>query len=279
MDSVNGKKKYIPIALVAGALLLALGIAWILWPEKPEDTQDGLDVTPTQGIVVEPVETTESVVTEPTAPQTQETEPEETEKPQSIPEGTSFFPCAIAGSDLVIEKISAYDGPFLEDGSDKEVTDVTAILVTNRGEEYAEYAEITLNRDGTQLKFIASAHAPGSTMLVLEADGKAYCDGTYTNCTANVAAGENYTLSEDQVRLEERDEGGLTLTNLTQRDIPCVRIFYKFYKSDAGVYIGGITYTAKVTDLAAGSTCVVTPSHYLKGYSKVIKVVTYDTDA
>lgn len=276
MNPVNGKNKYIPIALVAGLLLLALGIAWILWPEKPEHTQDGLDITPTQGIAVEPMEITDPVVTEPTAPQAQETEPEETEKPQNI---SDDFLCAVAGSDLVIEKISAYDGPFLEDGSDKEVTDVTAILLTNMGDNYAEYAEITLNRDGTQLKFIASALAPGSTMLVLEADGKAYCDGTYTNCTANVAAGENYTLSENQVRLEERDEGGLTLTNLTQRDIPCVRIFYKFYKADTGIYIGGITYTAKVTDLAAGSTCVVTPSHYLKGYSKVIKVVTYDTDA
>lgn len=276
MNPVNGKNKYIPIALVAGLLLLALGIAWILWPEKPENPQDGLDITPTQGIAVEPMEITDPVVTEPTAPQVQETEPEETEKPQNI---SDDFLCAVAGSDLIIERITAYDGPFLEDGSDKEVTDVTAILLTNMGDNYAEYAEITLNRDGTQLKFIASALAPGSTMLVLEADGKAYCDGTYTNCTANVAAGENYTLSENQVRLEERDEGGLTLTNLTQRDIPCVRIFYKFYKSDTGIYIGGITYTAKVTDLAAGSTCVVTPSHYLKGYSKVIKVVTYDTDA
>ena len=104
------------------------------------------------------------------------------------------------------------------------------------------------------------------------------CDVYNVPVATNIATAEEFTLSQDRVRVEEREEGGLTVTNLTQTDIPSIRIFYKFYKYDTNVYIGGITYTSKVTDLAAGGSCVVTPSHYLKGYSKIIKVAIYDTD-
>ena len=78
--------------------------------------------------------------------------------------------------------------------------------------------------------------------------------------------------------VEETAEGSLLVTNITETDIPCIRIFYKFYMYDTNVYVGGITYTAKVTNLAAGASCIVTPSHYLQGYSKIIMVKTYDTE-
>lgn len=281
MKPVNRKTKYIRIALIVSALLLLLGGAWILWPD---DTQDTTPTQQNQNGAVENTDPAESQTqeTEPAESQTQETEPAEgageTDKPQSNPDNILNFPYSIPGSDLVIEKIFSYDGPFLEDGSDKEVTDVVAITLTNTGKDYAEYAEITFHRDDTQLKFVASALEPGGSMIVLEANGNAFSDGTYSNCVANIATAEEFTLSQDRVRVEEREEGGLTVTNLTQTDIPSIRIFYKFYKYDTNVYIGGITYTSKVTDLAAGGSCVVTPSHYLKGYSKIIKVAIYDTD-
>lgn len=271
MKPVNRKTKYIRIALIVSALLLFLGGARILWPDDMQDT------TPTQQNQNGTIENTD-----PAESQMQETEPAEgageTDKPQSNPDNFLYFPYSVPGSDLVIEKIFSYDGPFLEDGSDKEVTNVAAITLTNTGKDYAEYAEITFHRDDTQLKFVASALEPGGSMIVLEANGNAFSDGTYSNCVANIATAEEFTLSDDRVRVEEREEGGLTVTNLTQTDIPSIRIFYKFYKYDTNVYIGGITYTSKVTDLAAGGSCVVTPSHYLKGYSKIIKVAIYDTD-
>ena len=46
---------------------------------------------------------------------------------------------------------------------------------------------------------------------------------------------------------------------------------------DVEVYVGGITYTAKLVELKAGKSIVVTPSHYYAGFSKVLMVKTYDT--
>ena len=265
---MNSKTKYIRIALIVSALLLFLGGARILWPENSDGMQDGTEPTTTQDNQDVP---TEDSVTEPT-----KQDPEETDGPT----GNSLnFPFSIPGSDLVIERIESYDGPFLEDGSDKEVSAVTAILLTNTGDEYAEYAEITFDRDGTQLKFVATALQPGGSMIVLEANQKAFCDGTYFNCVGNVATAKEFTMSENLVRVEEKPEGGLVVTNLTEKDIPYVRIYYKFYNNDTNIFVGGITYTATITDLAANESCTVTPSHYLSGYSTIIRVDTYGTDA
>jgi hypothetical protein len=46
---------------------------------------------------------------------------------------------------------------------------------------------------------------------------------------------------------------------------------------DVDVYVGGITYTAKILDLAAEGSVVVKPSHYYSGFSKILMIKTYDT--
>lgn len=79
------------------------------------------------------------------------------------------------------------------------------------------------------------------------------------------------------MRVTENADHSLTVTNLTGEDIACVRIFYKLYMQDEDVYVGGITYNARLVDLPAGGSQTVTPSHYAKGYSRVVMVRTYDT--
>ena len=259
-------------------------------PDVPEDSvatdlTEITDSTETSVIpnstesVVQPTTTDAPVSTE----KPKETVPnEKTEKPdtsQNKPNYSIRLPYTIPGSGLVIEQINSYDGLFLEDGSDKEVTNVTAMVLANTGDVCAEYIEITIDRDGVQLKFIASALESGGKMIVLEASGKQFSNGQYSKCVADVATLSEFTMSENQLRVEETAEGSLLVTNITGKDIPCIRIFYKFYMTDSDVYVGGITYTAKVTDLAAGASCTITPSHYLKGYSKIVMVKTYDMGA
>ena len=290
---MNKIKKYLLIALIVCTVILVLELAWVMVQVKPEDVhnemQGGMETTVPQESQIIPAASEETganqvpEVTETTEQEPQETvpneKPSETNKPQNNTGNSSYFPYSIPGSGLVIEQINSYDGLFLEDGSDKEVSNIAAMVLTNTADDCAEYIEITIDRDGVQLKFIASALESGGRMIILEADGKQFRNGTYSNCVADVATSAEFTMSENQVRVEENAEGGLLVTNITGKDIPCIRIFYKFYMTDSDVYVGGITYTAKVTDLAAGASCTVTPSHYLKGYSKIIMVKTYDTDA
>ena len=50
------------------------------------------------------------------------------------------FPYQIPNTSLVIQKVRSYDGVFIEDGSDKTVSGISAIVVENVGDEYIEYA-------------------------------------------------------------------------------------------------------------------------------------------
>lgn len=187
------------------------------------------------------------------------------------------LPYSITGSSLVIQSIASYDGSYIEDGSDSDISGVTVIVLENAGDTEVEYASISINRDGTELLFEASALPAGGTVVVQEKNKTLFQEGNYTDCSANVAEISEFGMSEDQVQVEETGDQEITVTNLTDETIPAVRIFYKFYMEDEDTYVGGITYTAKLTNLEAGASQTIMPAHYLKGSSKIMMVRTYDT--
>lgn len=187
------------------------------------------------------------------------------------------FPYSIPGSNLLVRSIASYDGSSIEDGSDSDISGVTVMVVENIGKNQVEYAEISLDRDGKTLRFEVSALPAGGMAVVQESNKVLFQEGNYTDCMATVAEVEDFTMSEDKIRVEETGEQEITVTNLTDQEIPTVRIFYKFYMEDEDTYVGGITYTAKITDLQAGDSQVIQPSHYLKGSSRIMMVRTYDT--
>ena len=117
----------------------------------------------------------------------------------------------------------------------------------------------------------------GATMVVQEANATAYVNANVTECNCDVALLDNFEMSTGMVSVTENEGGGLLVTNLTGEKIPCIRVFYKFYMTNEKVYVGGITYTAKLRDLAAGKSTVITPSHYMAGSSELVMVRTYET--
>lgn len=235
----------------------------------------------------DPVETTVPVVTDPpTEPPTEPTEPTvpETQRPEPKPTTPVVvkptyihFPYPVSASDLEIQNIMNYDGVFLEDGSDRDVAGIAAMILVNRGNKPVEFVEITLMQDGRQLKFTASDIPAKSTIVVMEETAAAYSPSGYYDVKSNVAVVDKLEMSESYVRVEEQSDGSLRVTNLTNQTIPCIRIFYKFALEKGKIYVGGITYTAKITQLEAGSAVTVTPSHYKVGSSEVMMVRIYAT--
>lgn len=187
------------------------------------------------------------------------------------------FPYTIPNTNLTIRNITGYDGVFLEDGSDSDVSGIASMILENSGSTNVEYASITLSCDGNPLVFEVSDLAAGSSVVAQEVNKAGYTGGTYTDCSADVAEINEFEMSGDKIKVEENEDGSLSISNLTGETIPCVRVFYKFYMTEENAYIGGITYTAKLTNLEANGTQKVTPSHYSAGYSKVVMVRTYDT--
>lgn len=186
-----------------------------------------------------------------------------------------ILPYNIPDSPLVLEQINPYDGVFLEDGSDRNVENITAIVVKNTSDRCAEYIDIKIQQGDRQLQFIGSALESGGTMVIFEANASGYQEGDYTECSAVIAWMKEMEMSEEVLKVEESADGGLTVTNIGSADIAELRIFYKNYMQDADVYVGGITYTSKVENLSAGDSMTIYPSHYLKGSSKVLMVKTY----
>lgn len=186
------------------------------------------------------------------------------------------FPYSIPETNLVIRKIEAFDGIFLEDGSDEAVSNVATMLLENHGDSDVEYGEISIKCDDGELRFEVSALPGGTSMIVQEKNKAQYKKGTYRECRAEVAEVGTLEMCEQKVKITEKGNDTLEVTNLTNETIPQVRIFYKYYMEEENVYVGGITYAAKIENLEKGSAQTVTPKHYMDDGSRVVMVRTYE---
>lgn len=272
------KKQIIVIAVIA---LIAVGLGVIIYLLKKQDTVKSENPIAQKEESKETGEDLES----------QQVDEKEEKKESQIGNTTDIrswfeedagdkddvFPYLIPNSSLSIRALKSYSGVFIEDGSDKDVSGIAAIILDNKGSEEIEYAKITLKCEGKEYIFEARTLAAGATMVVQESSGAKYVDGEYKEANAQIATMEKLEMSEKSVKVSETETGALQITNISDADIPCVRVFYKFYMEDVQVAVGGITYTSKITELKAGETRVITPSHYDKDASRVMMVRTYDT--
>ena len=115
------------IAIIVCVVILILGIVLIAQSGNSKDPQNGSQGTENQ----ETIDPTEST--------TQNQGSDGTNDTQTNANVIGSFPYAIPGSDLVIEQINSYDGIFFEDGTDREVSNVSAIVLANKGEKALEY--------------------------------------------------------------------------------------------------------------------------------------------
>lgn len=248
-------------------------------PVNPEGATQAQ--TPTTEEPSLPQEPTESAPPETTAPL--ETTPPEilsTVPPVLPPASTAIeLPYTIPGTELVVLKVADYSGIYLEDGSDGNVSGIAVALLCNTGDEAIEYVDVTMVYEDKTLVFKASAIPAGARIAVQEMNKVSCSDGALLECSASIAALETLDLAEDSLRLEDNGDNSITITNLTNEEIATVRVFYKYYLEDEATFIGGITYTAKISNLKPQESIVVTPSHYTSEGSVVVMVRTYDTDA
>lgn len=185
------------------------------------------------------------------------------------------LPYTVPGTGLVIDVVDRYSGIFIEDGSDEEVTDIFAVHVQNSIGNNVEYSRILLEVNGKELNFEISDLPAGASISVLESSRTPYEEGTPVYLDNQTAYIDEFDLLSSDVGIVTGDDNGLTVTNLTDEDIPCLRIFYKFVQDEE--YLGGITYTAKIDNLAAGGSITIYPSHFAKDGSRIMMVRRYET--
>ncbi len=190
----------------------------------------------------------------------------------SVQEAFSL-PCRIAGTPLLAEQIVCYEGPFSEDGTDREVADVAALILRNTGPVELAHAQVLIRQGQRQLLFRATNIPAGAAVLVLENRGAAYVQAAYSSCSGMAVREEAVSLTPQQLRVEAVELATMRVTNLTDRPLENILLYYKTWSGDSGLYLGGITYKTRIAALGAGESVCLQPYHFANGYSKVLKAV------
>lgn len=280
------KKKVLVIIL--GVLLLLLIVAAVAMgnrtaPNSSEDNSQtqstgtaeetgnptegtGVTTTPSEAPVAPPEDLPSTVVI-----------PTEKDPQTGEPQGIKF-PCKVAEYGLVIEKMAPYSGMFVEDGTNANTTNVAMLMVQNKGDFPLEYTQICVEYGQEKLLFDISALPVGERLVVQEKNGKSIPGGNATAATAMVVQRANMEMSETQVRVTDNGNNTLTIQNLTNATIPTVRVFYKYYMETEDIFVGGIAFTVRITRLNAGASVTLQPAHYTSKTSRVVMVLTYDSE-
>ena len=275
-----------PAKLIIGllcvlVLLLAVVVAVILDSQSPDPI---LGVFQTEPDTQPPTEET----TDATQPSEEQLVPPEdlpatvvipTEKdPETGKSEGVKFPCKVPEYGLVIEKIAPYNGVFVENGSNVNVENVAMLMVHNDGDFPVEYTKISVSYEDQTLLFDISALPVGQRLVVQESTGKPIPEGIPKEATAMVVQRVKMEMSEGKVRVTDNGDNTLTVENLTDKTIPTVRVFYKYYMEQEDVFVGGIAFTVRVTRLGAGKSITVQPAHYTSQTGRVVMVLTYDSE-
>ena len=184
-----------------------------------------------------------------------------------------ILPCEIAGCDLVAEQLLRYDGPFFENGSREEVTDVAALILRNAGEEGVEAATIFLFQEGNRLVFEATQIPPGAAVLVLERDCKLYTGEPLVDCSGFAEKESTGWFPNAFVAIQNTDMGSISVMNRTDQHMQGIRLYYKTAYEGGLFYLGGITYETEIGELAPGEHAYASPEHYASGSSKIVRVL------
>ena len=171
---------------------------------------------------------------------------------------------------------AGYDGAFLEDGSDDEVKNVLALLFVNTSDKDIQYAEYAFAVDGRPISFKVSDLPAGQSCVVLEASRHQRDTSEVLELISRVVAPVDMLPGSDKVLPVINDDNTITIMNLTQENLPVVRVFYKYFYEEENTFVGGITYTASAKDIPAGGSVTIAPSHFEANASVIMGTGVYD---
>lgn len=180
------------------------------------------------------------------------------------------LPFVIPGSDLILEKLVSYEGDFWEDGSDRYVTDIMALVVYNPRNQFIEEALLQLQLGGKTLFFRITCLAPNSRVLVLEQHQSGYAPGPVTDCRL-LRLSKAPAAFPEGIHAENAGDREVLLRNSTA-DTQNVTLRCKRYDADAGLYLGGISYDTTGVRLPAGALLRISPERYVEGHTKVVSI-------
>lgn len=184
------------------------------------------------------------------------------------------LPVTFPGTKLTAQALALYEGPFAEDGSGDNVTNVAALILHNAGDTGIAYAEVELTLEGQRYCFVLTCLPPGGKVLVPEVNRKVFQEGAVTDCRCVKLVKGDFGLAPDRIRVTQKGMAGVVLENTAGQTLQNVCLHYKLYVNAQDIYVGGITYRFPVGTLSAGQRLEVIPEHFVWGYSAIVGIST-----
>lgn len=165
-------------------------------------------------------------------------------------------------ADVTLDAVGIYTGKYVEDGSDTDIENVPAILVTNHGENMIETGEIQLHLGEKGIAVFEMTDIPaGKSALVLDLNKLDCVEGVTAEYWAEfIKFAEDTSLAEDKFDITGT-QGSLTLKNKTDEEYGVVYAYYK-NKLTKDIYLGGITYRATFEQIPAQGEEEAEAIHY-----------------
>lgn len=180
---------------------------------------------------------------------------------------TVKLPVDVEQTKLTVLELRSYDGPFVEDGSCRQVSDVAALVLHNRGTELLETGAVKLRIGDELLVFSFTMLPPGGRVLVLEKTGKLFPRAGINGCWGWSVTGG----LEERILVEEAGRTSLALINICGETVERAFVYYKDYDPGQQMYIGGVTHILQVRRLQPGQRVVLPVFRYLSGSSMVLQ--------
>lgn len=184
-------------------------------------------------------------------------------QPPTTPPETSDQPVPI----LAAKQLVSFDG-----SEDDELAGVAALELRNMGTSGIAYAEVVVYQQDRQLTFVTTYIPAGGSVLVPEKDKKTYTQAAVTDFQCLRVIPMEAQGCAQTVSVAQTGAYSLTVTNLTQEAVGCVRVFYKQYDTEGDYFVGGTTYCVVIPNLAAGENRELTPYRYAADSTKVVAV-------
>lgn len=264
-----GKKKiktgdWLP--LIPIGLVILMVVALVVWrsvdTDDPSHEQENLDTGQTSSTVMRNPNIGED---EPVPPPDDEDDIIQLRQP---PEDVQ----------ISCDEVAVYKGEFVESGKDEPVTDVASMLVTNKSDQYLEYAKLTYEVDGNTAVFVVTGLPAGKSAWVLERDGLvATADSKFVYKDSITAYKDHVVRAPKELDIAYGNKM-LRVKNVTDEPLENVVIYYKVVHKD-GNYIGGITYNVSFGTVEPGQTVSKIAGHYVEDWTQIVRVAWQEPSA
>ncbi len=171
---------------------------------------------------------------------------------------------------LVFTDVISYSGPYVEDGSNEYVRNVSSIRVSNRSNKALRYAEFSAQTGAGEMLFICTTLLPGHNVLLLETDRRGF-----TGAETKSVKKENVLFFDTMPGLHSEifelsvADKVLTLKNISEKDIPGdISVYFK--RVDENGYLGGITYRVRFADLLSGASFSQRSDNFSSSDSEIV---------